>query len=311
MLLLAAFATTLSTAVGQPAVSLGMPLRGRIIPELEHIMGFFVGLAPVMLEAKKELRFLDFAHAVKQEVVSVLAHQDLPFEQVIEQASPEQQRAGVYQAAFTFQDTHERQSQWGPLMHEMIPLLQKGTTDNLGMWLLDRPSGLEGALVYNSAIYSKETARALRQTFLDTLAAVAGHPNATLGDLSSRWARTTLAQKAPAPSAPAQLLLPEQARLAQIWASVLGLDVNDIRPRDNFFDLGGDSLLVMRVIQQAEQAFGFRVQPRRYVFESLAQLVSAEAAAADDRQAATPAATADAVRPGLLRRVLSGWTRKN
>ncbi|MDM0105327.1 amino acid adenylation domain-containing protein [Variovorax sp. J22R24] len=305
MLLMAAFAATVSGAVGQPAVSLGMPVRGRMIPELEHIMGLFIGLAPVMLDAKKELRFLDFALGVKQELIGVLAHQDLPFEQVMEQASPEQRRAGGYQAAFSFQDTHERQRKWGPLMHEMIPLLQKGLTDNLGLWLLDRPSGVEGAFVYNSSLYARETALALRQAFLDTLAAVANHPNATLADLSSGWARTTLAQKNQAPAAPMALLPPEQARLAQIWASALGIDVDDIRARDNFFDLGGDSLRVMGVIEQAAQTFGFRVQPRRYVFETLAQLVSAPAAAEDDVQAAMPSN-----RPGLLRRVFSGWGRR-
>ncbi|WP_431276766.1 acyl carrier protein [Variovorax ureilyticus] len=60
-----------------------------------------------------------------------------------------------------------------------------------------------------------------------------------------------------------------------MWASQLGIDVNDIRASDNFLDLGGDSLLAMRVIQQAEQALGFRVEPRRYVFETLGQLAIA------------------------------------
>lgn len=68
------------------------------------------------------------------------------------------------------------------------------------------------------------------------------------------------------------LLLPEQAQLAQIWSTVLGIDVNDIRASDNFFDLGGDSLLAMRAVQQSESAFGFRIEARRYVFESLSQL---------------------------------------
>lgn len=68
------------------------------------------------------------------------------------------------------------------------------------------------------------------------------------------------------------LLQPEQAQLAQLWASAIGLDVNDIHSGDNFFALGGHSALAMRVIQQAEELLGLRTEPSRYVSETLAQL---------------------------------------
>ncbi|MDM0146237.1 non-ribosomal peptide synthetase [Variovorax sp. J2P1-31] len=68
------------------------------------------------------------------------------------------------------------------------------------------------------------------------------------------------------------LLQPEQAQLAQLWASAIGLDVNDIHSGDNFFALGGHSVLAMRVIQQAEELLGLRTEPSRYLSETLAQL---------------------------------------
>lgn len=68
------------------------------------------------------------------------------------------------------------------------------------------------------------------------------------------------------------LLQPEQAQLAQLWASAIGLDVNDIHSGDNFFALGGHSVLAMRVIQQAEELLGLRTDPSRYLSETLAQL---------------------------------------
>jgi len=84
----------------------------------------------------------------------------------------------------------------------------------------------------------------------------------------------------PAPSdAPIPLLLPEQAKLAQVWAGMIGIDVNDIRPTDNFFDLGGDSLLAIAAIDEAGRVLGFRVEAKRYVFETLAQLAVNQAPA--------------------------------
>jgi len=89
---------------------------------------------------------------------------------------------------------------------------------------------------------------------------------------------------------------------------VLKIQLSDIQPSDNFFDLGGDSLLAMRVIQLAEQALGFRTAPRRYVFETLGQLASREAAS-NLGEVANGGGTKRKDAPGrsLLGRMFSGW----
>ena len=316
MVLMAAYGTALANAIGQPAVGIGMPVRGRIVPELEDVMGFFVGLVPVLLEARPELSFTDFAAALRADMTGALAHQDLPFQHLTQQASTAQRRAGLYQAVFSFQDTRERQRHWGPLAHDMVMLFQKGLTDDLGLWLLDRPTGLEGFFVYNASLYSAATAAAFRQNFVDILAAVAARPTTRLGELAQPaaiLAQASAAQAAPAPAPVASttaLLQPEQARLAQLWASALDIDVNEIRPDDNFFDLGGDSLMAMRVVQHSQEVIGHRVEPRRYVFESLAQLAAKPAAVPT---APGTLASADAPAParvGLLGRMFQGWGRK-
>ncbi|MDN8616772.1 non-ribosomal peptide synthetase [Variovorax ginsengisoli] len=311
MLLMAAYAVMLSKAVGEAPVSIGMPTRGRMLPDLDQVMGLFVGLVPVHANAEQGLRFLDFAASLKQEIVAALAHQDLPYEHIHQSASPEQRRAGLYQAVFSFQDTRERHRHWGPLAHESVTLEQTGVTDNLGLWLLDRPSGLQGTLAYNASLYKRETAAALCKSFADILAAVAQQPDATLSELCSDVIRPAAAPEASTHSPASILLQPEQARLAQVWASIIGIDVNDIRATDSFFDLGGDSLLAMHAIQQAEQALGFRVEPRRYVFETLGQLAASTAGTPLDAPAVAAAtAVQGESRRGLLGRVFSGWGRK-
>lgn len=109
-------------------------------------------------------------------------------------------------------------------------------------------------------------------------------------------------QHQPSTDAPAPLLLPEQAKLAQVWAGMIGIDVNDIRPTDNFFDLGGDSLLAIAAIDEAGRVLGFRVEAKRYVFETLAQLAVNQ----------SPAAAATASAPekrGLFGRVKASIKR--
>ncbi|SDZ97224.1 non-ribosomal peptide synthetase [Variovorax sp. YR216] len=65
---------------------------------------------------------------------------------------------------------------------------------------------------------------------------------------------------------------PAEAALAGVWAEVLGMDVDEIGPRDNFFDLGGDSLKAGRTIIHFERTSGVRLETQRLIYETLAQM---------------------------------------
>ncbi|HVL55224.1 MAG TPA: non-ribosomal peptide synthetase, partial [Burkholderiaceae bacterium] len=91
--------------------------------------------------------------------------------------------------------------------------------------------------------------------------------------------------------AAARPLSPIEQSIAQIWAARLG--VAAIRPDDNFFDLGGTSLLAMQVIVDLEKQLGLRVTPERMAFETLSQLAG---------EAAPAAASAPSHRPRTLLR---------
>jgi acyl carrier protein len=70
---------------------------------------------------------------------------------------------------------------------------------------------------------------------------------------------------------------PVEQALASVWQELLG--VQQVMRSDNFFDLGGHSLLAMRVVHAMEQRTGLRLELRRLVFESLAQLAAGALAA--------------------------------
>jgi hypothetical protein len=89
---------------------------------------------------------------------------------------------------------------------------------------------------------------------------------------------------APGPARPPADLEPRTAHerlLATLFREALG--VERVSVRDNFFDLGGHSLLSMRVLAGLEKATGLRLDPRDMIFQSLGQI----AAACDERRAAT------------------------
>jgi hypothetical protein len=59
-----------------------------------------------------------------------------------------------------------------------------------------------------------------------------------------------------------------EAHVAAVWRELLGVDA--ISVTDNFFDIGGHSLLAMRAIAEIEHRTGHRVSPQNYLFENLA-----------------------------------------
>ncbi len=94
-----------------------------------------------------------------------------------------------------------------------------------------------------------------------------------------------------------------ESALSEIWRHLL--DVSDVRPNDNFFDLGGNSLLAMHAVEESRRVLGFRVDASRYVFETLAQLSTA------DSPAPLVAETVPmAKQKGLLTRVFGAWGQR-
>jgi len=60
--------------------------------------------------------------------------------------------------------------------------------------------------------------------------------------------------------------------IAEIWQSVLLVD--GVGPEDNFFEIGGDSLLTLRVAQMVEKRTGFQMDPRTLFFNNLRQVAA-------------------------------------
>jgi hypothetical protein len=59
-----------------------------------------------------------------------------------------------------------------------------------------------------------------------------------------------------------------------IWGSLLNIEPSSVMPQDNFFDLGGNSLLAMRAASEMSKQIGANFNARRLIFESLSQLAN-------------------------------------
>ncbi len=181
---LSVYAAIMSEWLDDPRPTIGVPVRGRPSPELEDVMGFFNNLLPLRIPVDTSLSGLDWINAVRQVVVDAYAHQDVPFELVAHEL--EVNRSGAtrfYQVMFSFQDARHRPRNWGPLAHQRVRVDQTGATEDLNLWLVEIPAGIEAGMQYNADVFLPSTAAALRDRFLAVFEALVREPSRPLAEL--------------------------------------------------------------------------------------------------------------------------------
>lgn len=266
-------------------------------------MGFFNNLLPLSLPIDPAEPFPALVSRVKQLAVEGFGSPDVPLEEL----AGELLGAGapLYQALFSFQDARQRPTRWGRLEHSVIPLFQKGATEDLGLWFVETPGGMHGGITYNTALFADSTVRELRRGFLALLDEIVAHPELDVASLAAgagivahvpeaetlAMPPATISIANTQPSRPPAT--PTERLLAEIWQEQLKLPAVGLD--DNFFDLGGHSLLAMQAIVAMETKTGRRIDRARYIFETLGQI----ARAYDD------APVEAAAKPGVLRSLFS------
>jgi non-ribosomal peptide synthetase component F len=260
MTLLALYYVLLAGIAGQRELVVGTPVRGRGQPELEAVMGYFNNLLPLHVAVDESLPFIDFVAHVKRLAIDSFGHPDVPLEFLQRELKPGQGSV-LYQALFSFQDARGRRVDWGGLHHEQILLFQSGATEDLGLWFLENPQGMVGGVTYNADILTGDTARLLRDRYLALVDGVIANPRqsvAALGQLAGDpiFARPQAPAAAPAVTAAtdAAPLSATERRLAALWGELL--QVADVRAGDNFFDVGGHSLLAVEMAARVRQDTG-------------------------------------------------------
>ena len=283
MVLLSAYVAMLGGLSGQPAIVVGTPARNREHPDLTDVMGFFVNALPLRFTLTPRLRIDDLIAQVRRVVLDAFDSPDVPVERIVRalELPRDESRGPLWQAFFSFQEGNERPLGWGGLKNEPIYLLQPGTADDLGLWFLGASGRLTGGLQYNTDIFDASRVQQMTRAWQALLDRLITMPvDTSLAELTSVLPASLKAgvrdmkPTATAPAAPiAAPLSDTEQQVAAVWRTLLGAP--DVRRDDNFFDLGGHSMLVMQAIAQLEKTTGKRINPRQFIFESLAQVARA------------------------------------
>ncbi|MFP5284189.1 MAG: non-ribosomal peptide synthetase, partial [Thermoanaerobaculia bacterium] len=221
MTLLAAFQALLHRYTLQEDFVVGSPVAGRDRLELEGLIGFFVNMLPLRAAASEETSFSQLLGGVRESVLAGFAHQDLPFDRLVEELAPQRDlsRTPLFQVAFAPQEAMA-----GPDLGVEVTAAAEVDTGvskfDLTLLVERGPHGLDAIAEYAFDLLERATAQRMLGAFRVLVAGALADPAAPLGELPllaaeereqvvSGWNRTA----AGVPEAPVHRLFERQASL--------------------------------------------------------------------------------------------------
>ncbi|PHM22404.1 non-ribosomal peptide synthase/polyketide synthase [Xenorhabdus ehlersii] len=159
MTLLAGWSIVLARLSGQDDIVIGTPVANRPNRELEALMGFFVNTLALRVKFNDELSVADLLTQVREQALATYAHQDLPFEQVVEALQPERNlsHSPIFQVMLALDNTPVQSQTLSSLQISRIELATHSAHFDLMLLLTETDTGLVGGLEYASDLFDAET----------------------------------------------------------------------------------------------------------------------------------------------------------
>jgi amino acid adenylation domain-containing protein/FkbH-like protein len=182
MALLAGFQLLMSRLAGQNDVVLGTDLANRNQLETEKLIGFFVNLLPIRARVSPEISFAEFFQQVRENSLETMAHQDVPFDKLVEELRPERSLTHnpLVQVLFVMQNTPQMVTEFGSL--KLRPLGVGGSSRfDLVMFINNPETDPSTMWVYNPNLFDASTIARMANSYELLLRTICANPEAKLG----------------------------------------------------------------------------------------------------------------------------------
>ena len=254
MVMLTAYSALLHCYTKQDDILIGSPVANRK-PETELLIGPFAGMIPLRLRGSGNPAMRELLGRVRDTALEALSHADLPFEFILEALETRSLRGrNPFQNYFFYQTAFLEPRQLRDLVVTPLPDFGLGTHFELQMGLLERREGLRAQLEYDPDLFQPADIRKILEDYKNVLEAMAENNDVRLTELPvSPFSQS---ESAPAPRIAVGIRRPKdeiEKRLMKIWEDLLG--IGPIGVNQNYFDLGGNSLLATRLFARIKQAF--------------------------------------------------------
>jgi len=185
MTLRGAWAVLLARLSGQDEVVIGCPVAGRGHAELEALAGLFVNTLAMRIDTGSATTSEALLGQVKARVLAAQAHQELPFEQVVEIVRPARSlgHTPLFQATLNWQATQGAALQLQGVQLEAVAQAAQVAKFDLTLNLGEHGDGVAGSLDYATALFDEATVRRYLGYFETLLWAMVGNDQAPLAEV--------------------------------------------------------------------------------------------------------------------------------
>jgi thioesterase domain-containing protein len=257
------FQILLSKYCDQTKLSVCSPVANRNKRETRDLIGYFVNLIFLQTDFGNFDSFSDALKYIKSVVSGAFAHQDLPFENIVQRLKSNQ--GSFARVLFAFQNTPQSEL---TILNANVQRLDVGSGSpdfELFISILEYDGRLRVKAEFDGGLYSQEFIATFLDHYVRLVELGAREEDFILSELhlwdehkqleinEQRSCRQLISQEEEVPSDRFREFNFSEAKMADIWQKFLG-----VRPKlgENFFDIGGQSIVAVQVMEEVALQFG-------------------------------------------------------
>ena len=189
MVLHAGVAALLTRLGAGTDIAIGSPIAGRTDHALEELIGFFVNTLVLRTDTSANPSFSELLARVRAIDLAAYAHQELPFERLVELLNPVRSlsRHPLFQVMLAFQNTPEAVLELPGIVARLEPVGLGAAKFDLSLGLSERratdgrPEGIAGVIEYRSDLFERSTVEAMGRRLAALLEAIVADPSQPIG----------------------------------------------------------------------------------------------------------------------------------
>lgn len=280
MVLLSTFQILLGQYSRSEEVHVGSGIANRNRSSTEETVGFFINTLTMQVNLAGNPTYLEVLRRVRESALGAYAHQDIPTDKVIDyiklqpgnSITSHHETRSLFPVYFLLQNLPWRAIQL-PDLSLQLQATETGTAKyDLTLAVYENKGFLTACWEFNTDLFEVATIENLASHYQQLLQAIVAQPELSIADLLQPTSDFALAEIKPDPKTP---LVPKsyipprnelEEKIVVVWRRLLNTE--QIGVFDDFFDIGGHSLLAIRLLDELEKLTGRQLNLAMFFHES-------------------------------------------